>query len=1021
MRLRNILAVGFVFFSAYALATPEFVTHNSGDSVFGEPSGTTMRNPLLPREDEVATIFAKIGYQFFYTNVAIYYTTDQSVPTGIKGVPSGSTQVIPMSFLRNESTPGGIVDWWKVTMPISSRVYSQQIKYKIGAWHTAGGPEIWSNNSGCSDGVCDNPGNPAITHSWTNFLAWPGAGAGSSNPAAGYPSVNFWKEEAMSGNKYMNVMLDQNGTLYDIFYPGAGGINGVGTKNEGYVGGLDTFPPGLPIGNRGQMHLNQLQSGIRVDGVTHWLSNPGGVSYTAVTQSYVTDTNVIQSSARLTNGGNNILVEQYDFVPYELPSWPLDQGNVARKGFYVKRYILKNQGASAKIINFYSYGDFAINGGDGSDVMYSDNTRNAMVAYDNAGFSSNSRGEYNPTTFPDYSKNNSIFFATALKTLDTIAGSSGNWATDTWRTSSSDNGQGWIGTKITLAPGASKEVNLIVAGGYDNFANATGTYGFQVAPVLDWFKNNSMATAQATTETQWRDWLAEGTTVDFPDNNYDALFKRGLLGTALHLDEKGGVVAGYHNGAYPYVWPRDAVYAAVALAKTGHTIEARNVYNFLRETCFRGTESWGKGFFNQKYTTDGYIVWSSPQVDETAVLPWGLLNLYNTTGQLSDLTTNYQMAMDSGYAMSSDSNLDSRLYYDDVNKLMNSMNVWEDSFDDFIYSNANVWRGLKDASEIALKVNGANAATNASTFNSRASEILLGLRGRLAWNGENTDISQLGLVYPFNVLSPIDSDVSLVVNRMNGTANDRNGNNKPIVINSGEFTGLVNRYWGDNYWNGGPWFLSTLWYGLYYADRADYTAGNADITTLKSKIDLTMNHLGNVGFGAEQIAPSNSLLYPGQSDFSLQAAWPNAWESMSTYMDSLMAFLDWTPDAPTNTLRVSPKLPSGWAFLRIINLVQGTDKFDVRLDENTRYGQVTLTNKTGASSRTFDVWMKIPLGSQLIRTTVMGVPTSTTYDPLGHRVRIQGALRAGINAVTAIRTEWTATRKIIPPGDIIRD
>jgi GH15 family glucan-1,4-alpha-glucosidase len=51
---------------------------------------------------------------------------------------------------------------------------------------------------------------------------------------------------------------------------------------------------------------------------------------------------------------------------------------------------------------------------------------------------------------------------------------------------------------------------------------------------------------------------------------YDWLFERSLIATAIHVDSvNGGVIAGFHNGAYPYVWPRDAVYAAVTLARTG--------------------------------------------------------------------------------------------------------------------------------------------------------------------------------------------------------------------------------------------------------------------------------------------------------------------------------------------------------------------------------------------------------------------------------------------------------------------
>ena len=54
--------------------------------------------------------------------------------------------------------------------------------------------------------------------------------------------------------------------------------------------------------------------------------------------------------------------------------------------------------------------------------------------------------------------------------------------------------------------------------------------------------------------------IARNVPVTTPDASYNTLFNRGLLATALHVDAaKGGIIAGFHNGAYPYCWPRDAV------------------------------------------------------------------------------------------------------------------------------------------------------------------------------------------------------------------------------------------------------------------------------------------------------------------------------------------------------------------------------------------------------------------------------------------------------------------------------
>lgn len=1008
------LTLGMV---AIAGAAPSTVFHNPTNGVYGEPSNITQREPDAPREEESVVIWAKLGPSFSYDRVAVYYTIDGTSPTGSLGVGTGTTQVVgfpgTMQFVRNEPrSGGGNDDWWKVTLPVSTRTYGQTIKYKISAWTAGENIERFSTYPGT-----------AGEYSYINKLAWPGAGAGSGSPNAGYPGVNFWKEEGVTGNGFMNVMLDQNGTVFDLYYPGAGAVNGVGTRNEGYSGGNDTFPPGLPLDHRGQMHVNQIMAGIRVDGLTHWLSNPSGVSYSSVTQSYVPNSNVLQGSATLTYGGNNIKVDQFDFVPAGI-TFPNDPSNGQQRSIYIKRFILTNNGATAKTINFYAYGDWALNGGDSYDGATTDTVRKVMVAYDRTqrnvtggGNNIQPPSEYNPTSFGGYNKDVSLYLAVGLKTVGTPGSAGGTWATDAWSDSSSDQDRGWIGSRITLQPGVPREVNMIVAGAMERPANQTGTYAYYLTPVMDWFASSNTSALQSQTNTYWQNWLNDGVMVDLPDNRYDTLWTRSKLATALHIDgATGSVIAGMHNGAYPFVWPRDAMYAAVSLAKAGHIQEAINCINWMRTTAYRGNEPWGKGFFYQKYTTDGYIVWSSPQVDETAVLPWALWYIYRATGDFSLLSTNYAMVRDSAFAMSSDSTLDNRLRFEEAYNLLYSMSVWEDSFDTFIYSNANVVRGLEDAAKIAQKM-GLNAGgsgggyfADQSNFNGRASLVRSGVNARLDWNLENTDISQMGIVYPFQVISPIDNRAGVVERRINGTQNDANGNNHPLLISGGDWDGLVNRYWGDNYWNGGPWFLSTLWYGLFYSEKADYEQGPATINILKDKVDRLFNYVGPLGLGSEQIAASFSQVYP---DFRIQTAWPNAWESMSTYMDSVMAFLDYEP--AENSLNLSPKLPTGWTQMTYTGLRQSGKRFDIQVKEALKWQQTSIKNRTGGPLN-FSVTMKVPPGKSPIRATVNGTPVTFTTNSLSNQVTINSALATAPNSVTSVRIEYTTSTNGVTPS-----
>ena len=750
------------------------------------------------------------------------------------------------------------------------------------------------------------------------------------------------------------------------------------------------------------MNLNQAMGGLRVDGVTYWLSNENGNGYSNVAQNYITDTNVVHTSARLTANSNNIQVEQWDFAPKGI-TFPNDNGGTPNRGLYVKRYIVTNNGASAKDVNFYFYSDHALNGGDSYDSAATDAARGAMIAFDNTDRYTSASGEYNPTTTGDYHKAVSVYLATAVKLCSAVGGAGGTPATDFWSDTSTDTDRGWVGLRVNLPVGVAKEIDVAYVGGFDSFAGATATYDYQMDNAVDWFLAGNMYTAQVTTENYWTNWIDQGITIDTPDDDYDALFTRGLLATALHLDgAKGGLIAGMHNGAYPFIWPRDAVYGAITLDRTGHPAEAAEVYRFLRDVAYRANDAWGKGFWYQKYTTDGYIVWNSPQVDETSAVPWGAYYHYLVSGDSAFLTTNYTMVYEAARASSEDSSIDARLYYDDPFALMHSNNVWEDSWADFIYSNASVVRGLRDAAAIAGLL---GHGSDQSLFNSRANAIQGGVEARLDWNGENCDISLLGIVYPFDIIPANHSRADLVIDRINGTAPDNASNYRPLVHTSGEWAGLVDRYWGDTYWNGGPWFLSTAWYGLYYAMLQDLTPGKADIDRHRSALDQLVNRLGPAGLGAEQIAPSNSLLYPGQTDFVLQAAWPNAWESMSTFVDSLMIFLDYTPDAPGNTLRVEPKLPTGWSTMTFHNLKLGSHRIDVTCTEGATYNQNTFTNLTGAAVN-FDTYVRVPAGTTIFAVTRNGTAQAYTYNATTGRVHVTGALATGASAATQVRVYY---------------
>ena len=146
-------------------------------------------------------------------------------------------------------------------------------------------------------------------------------------------------------------------------------------------------------------------------------------------------------------------------------------------------------------------------------------------------------------------------------------------------------------------------------------------------------------------------------------------------------------------------------------------------------------------------------------------------------------------------------------------------------------------------------------------------------------------------------------------------------------------------------------------------------------------------------------------MYPGQSDFVLQTAWPNAWESMSFLVDSMMLFLDYTPDAPGNTLRIEPKLPGGWSTMTFHNLRLAGHRVDVTCSEAAGACADQFTNLTG-NALNFDTYIRVPAGS-----TVIGVTQDDwsgcrsiafSFDAATGRVHISGALATGAGSETTV-------------------
>ena len=104
---------------------------------------------------------------------------------------------------------------------------------------------------------------------------------------------------------------------------------------------------------------------------------------------------------------------------------------------------------------------------------------------------------------------------------------------------------------------------------------------------------------------------------------------------------------------------------------------------------------------------------------------------------------------------------------------------------------------------------------------------------------KRSDISILGAIIPFRMFSPIDKEVVNTIERLNMTIRT--------------YTGGYLRYEQDNYMNGNPWPIATLWMAWYYLEVGE---NKKALECLSFVINSASNH----GFIGEQV--DNATMQP---------------------------------------------------------------------------------------------------------------------------------------------------------------
>lgn len=378
------------------------------------------------------------------------------------------------------------------------------------------------------------------------------------------------------------------------------------------------------------------------------------------------------------------------------------------------------------------------------------------------------------------------------------------------------------------------------------------------------FKGQDMADRLRHIRQHWQQWIGGGQ-VQVPEYHKRSL-QHSLLIIKAHCDERGSVLASgdssifnYGRDYYCYCWPRDAAYALWPLIRLGHFDEAKQFFEFARDTMHKD------GYLMHKYQPDRAIgsTWHplvhgkrrelAIQEDETASVIFMI-------GEYLE-------------ANPADKNFVEHLFQTFVTPCANwmagfvdsatglphaSYDLWEEKFLTTTYTTSVTIAGLQTAAKLAVVF---DRPEEASRWHKSAQQIRANLpklyhphgyfrKGLLlADNGEITyddtlDISSLYGPFMYAGLAMTDEMLTSTAVHI-----------QERLLNSTPSGGVL-RYEHDNYfltksrYKGNPWIVSTLW-------LAQYHAAGGESAKAGELLDWALGHELPSGALSEQFDPED--------------------------------------------------------------------------------------------------------------------------------------------------------------------
>lgn len=337
---------------------------------------------------------------------------------------------------------------------------------------------------------------------------------------------------------------------------------------------------------------------------------------------------------------------------------------------------------------------------------------------------------------------------------------------------------------------------------------------------------------QANTIAYWKKYYKAHNTIKLPepknklDEKLHQIYKRSIMLFPLLTNEKtGAMIAAVEvdekrekSGRYNYCWPRDAVFITESLDILGMKEETEKFYkNFCKNTQS------SNGMWEQRFYVDGSLAPSwGYQIDETASVVYGVYKHFEYTKNKKFLKETLTMCEKAIKYL--------KKYTEDIieekNKMHVSYDLWEMCEGTHLYSLAAIYAAFESMEKIYDKIYDDYEENRIKQEKIRKEkkeyqEIKLKIKNYIAeklydkerktyvrnTQDKKLDISIIGAVTPFKLYTPKEKKITNTIEN--------------IDLSLRTYTGGYKRFEEDNYMNGNPWTISTLWMAEYHLQKGE--------------------------------------------------------------------------------------------------------------------------------------------------------------------------------------------------------